>query len=128
MKNSNGEKTGSLSTNMYIAGAVSTKDSSGSASMIHLYAPAAGCAFWGGLPISSNNVSTPSVSNAERLVPGVTDNFNWQGVTVLSNINNVNGFTDTTMSYSAFYASGISSGQNIKIPLDSPVSSTSDIQ
>ncbi|ELD0440794.1 fimbrial protein [Escherichia coli] len=83
----------------------------------HVYADTAGQGFFGGLP--KNAEETLNADIASVVMPGVGEHFTKQNVPVDS-VGVSPTFDDVNSTYSAFYASGIRSGEKIAITLNTP--------
>mgnify|MGYP004564310449 CR=1 FL=1 len=113
VKNTDNAKIGSLTTNIFAQGRTSQKgDWSGE---FWNYAGQAGQIFFGGLPKSTDAVST--VARVNELMPEVAANYISQDVADAKV--NYTTVSNTTSTHNAYYFSAIEPGNNITITLDS---------
>ncbi len=105
----------------FSAGAVANyKSLQGEISQFAVNAPNSGDAFFGGLPNHPNGVNPNTIRPLlVELFQDIADNYNDQGMNKWDASWNIN-YNNPTTTYSGYYASGIKSGQNLKITLDSP--------
>uniref|UniRef100_UPI001FCE3683 F4 family fimbrial subunit n=1 Tax=Escherichia coli TaxID=562 RepID=UPI001FCE3683 len=119
-----GDEIGTLTTNMFSAAVVSRLNS-GDMFSAFAYEGNGNYAFKGGINGPVVNYSE-AVSRLNALDSTLAANFEEQGAKDVGNWRSPN-FSDSNESYSAFYGSGIESGEVIKINLSTAVSGNSDI-
>ncbi|ELR5845659.1 hypothetical protein AAE115_004248 [Salmonella enterica] len=124
--NSDSQKIGTLQTSMQVGGGLSIKGSDNNADGVYsLSAEKWGYAFHGGLPLRQN---IGGANNITKYFDGeVNRNFATQGQPETFERFKSTVFNDGGASYSAFYASGIAQQEDIRITLESPVSSNAPI-
>ncbi|MBS9255389.1 hypothetical protein KEP68_25130 [Escherichia coli] len=120
-------KIGNLQAS-FSAGAVANyKTSGGTVSQFVVNAPHSGDAFFGGVPNSPSGVNASAVTSLlAELFSDIADNYNSQGIGSWSASWNIN-FDNPTSTYSGYYASGIKSGQNLRMTFDSPAQGNDSI-
>ncbi|HFW3714186.1 TPA: hypothetical protein ACIBKF_003441 [Salmonella enterica subsp. enterica serovar 6,7:y:-] len=86
-----------------------------------LFSNKAGNAFFGGLPKSSDGAVTNVSTKVNAIDSQFTANYNTQGVEDYRMTYGQTSFSNNEIFYSAFYGSGLRSGDTIKISLSQPV-------
>ncbi|HCB9840036.1 TPA: hypothetical protein M2Q89_004931 [Escherichia coli] len=122
----NGDEIGTMSV-PFLAAALSSYTNGSTSNTKSLYASERGKGFFGGLGKDSSAVAQYPVSATSGIFAEASENFSYQGITSLSDPGET-GFSVTSGTYSAFYASGIESGKTITITLDQAVSGDDAIQ
>ncbi len=122
---STSKKIGNLQAS-FSAGAIANyKNSKGTISQFVVNAPHSGDAFFGGLPNSPSGVNESAVDSLlTELFSDIADNYDSQGTNSWDRSWNIN-FSDSGATYSGYYASGIKSGENLKMTFDSPAQGNS---
>ncbi|HAW2707053.1 TPA: hypothetical protein JLQ67_001757 [Escherichia coli] len=93
----------------------------------NMYAASTQEAFYGGLGINDQSVSSSALGRIRAVFPDIYDNYIIQG-TQDAIIADSQSTDNPEISYSAYYGSGIESGQKINITLDQTVSGDAPIQ
>lgn len=124
VKNSSDVKIGELISSISASSLVSMK-SNGNNSAYYVFSSTAGSGFYGGLPASKDK--TANVDLAKEIMPEIANNYADQGLTV-TGVAEATSFSDSNSTFSGYYASGIKSGENIRITLNSPVNNYSQLQ
>ncbi|CAO95210.1 F4 family fimbrial subunit [Erwinia tasmaniensis] len=96
-------------------------------SQFNLYADESGGAFFGGLPKSLDSVSKQPEMLAKAILTNIANNFDSQNSTVIEGTRSIS-FSSGAATFSAYYASGIEAGKEIKIALNSPVSADAPLK
>nr|WP_168371129.1 fimbrial protein [Erwinia sp. Ejp617] len=118
---------GSLTAPLFTAGAASMRKDDGSVNSAHLLSGSvSGMAFFGGIS-KSGYQDANFEARALALWPDITEHFDSQGLQIRTNASEM-VFYDKESSYSGYYASGIESGKEISIALESPVQGDSPLQ
>ncbi|MCZ8781175.1 hypothetical protein OM280_18560 [Escherichia albertii] len=122
VKDGTNTKIGTLTTSMGASALVSVKGPSRSGYR-HSYSGKAGQGFFGGLPKDLANTLDSNI--AVTVMPEIAEHYTDQGVGY-STVGATTTFTDTTATYSGYYAAGIEQGQTIT--LDQAVTGDAQIQ
>ncbi|CAO95209.1 F4 family fimbrial subunit [Erwinia tasmaniensis] len=124
VKAMDGSEIGTITAPLTMIGVGYEKsETSGEKSKV-LFSASSGQGFFGGLPKKATGLfpREQSVSMAETLIPGVSDNFYASDATIESS--GAAEFKLSDVEHSAYYASGITSGSKIQFKLNSLLSET----
>ncbi|HGB9753008.1 TPA: hypothetical protein ACIYX1_004631 [Escherichia coli] len=121
------DKIGEMRVSMSAGAVVNYLNQSGVTSQFAINAPNAGDAFFGGVPNHPNGVDINTVRPLlSELFSDITEHYNDQNIKKWDASWNAK-FDNPTTTYSGYYASGIKSGQNLRLTLDSPAQSDTPV-
>ncbi|RMA79671.1 MULTISPECIES: fimbrial protein [unclassified Enterobacter] len=119
VKDNNDQKIGTLSVPFAVGSAGSVAKNGVPQDQWRLIAPTAGNTFYGGLPTNESGVPTSAWGMAATVFEEAAMHYQTQGVTYWGAVRGLST-EDPSLTYSAYYASGIQAGAKAKINLDAP--------
>ncbi len=127
VRNTQGEKIGML-TAPFFAGAEVSQVNGSRDYKYFLYANEAGDGFFGGLPKNTDGATNDISTKLNAISSEFTANYTTQGVMEYDKTYGRTSFNAGSVTYSAYYGSGIRSGDTLSITLDQAASGDAPIQ